>query len=150
MERLKLVYEAKGYTGRSFARSIGMTAPDLCRVVKGHVNLTPQKFRMAAEQLDVAPEALILPHEASYLPGNGNTLTKPKRPENRTFNARLQTRVDEQTAHAFRTICQEEGKTVSEKLAELVKDEIIKHEPEHMNGFYDAISRLRKSILEGA
>ncbi|MDL2293182.1 helix-turn-helix transcriptional regulator [Ruminococcaceae bacterium OttesenSCG-928-D13] len=73
MKKLKQAYEAKGYTGRQFAKSVGIMAPTLSHINKGLVNPVPSTFKKMLVELDCPADDVVMPGEFDY----GLTPSKP-------------------------------------------------------------------------
>lgn len=89
MERLKAAYKAQGYTGRTFAKAVGLSRPLLSNINQGVVNPTPTTLEKMAAELNCAKQAIITPGEFEYGLAFRNGATKRRDAYKPKLSARL-------------------------------------------------------------
>lgn len=112
MKKLKKAYESKGHTGRSFAKSVGLTPPVLSNINKGIVNPTPPTLKKMTAELSCATDDIITPQEFNYGLGPGSKTSKAIKSDIRENSDRADVRGPMVGIREFKAFCVEHGLTM--------------------------------------
>lgn len=121
MQGILKAYAATGLTQKQFGSEVNIDHRMLSKFVNGEANPTPPQLNRICDRAGLPPQAIATAKDVDYGIPVGNVIKRHHEAYKRKNPCRLQTRADIETDFAFRALCYEEGKTVSDKLLELIK-----------------------------